>query len=243
METTVRLMNVAQETLQERYAKINDLIESYRGKEGSIIPVLHIAHGIYGELTTELLQFIADRLELPYTKVRGIAAFYAGFAVTQTCRVSQDSREDIYKNIREIILDYRGIESGLIPVLHIVQGIYGHFTPELLQIIAETLEMPLSKVTGVAAFYPYYKLTAPGEYTIRVCMGSSCYQKGAPEVLRRLKEQLGIEVGETTPDGKFSLEVVRCIGQCDRSPGISVNNSTAFTRVKADDVGKILSSF
>jgi len=238
MNTMIR--QTSKEMIEDRYYKISEIIENYRGKDGCLIPVLHIAQGLYGNPTPDLLHFIADKLNMPYSKVNGAAAFYAHFSITQTCKFSNETTEELYKNIGEIIEDYRGKEGSLIPVLHIAQGIYGHFTPELLQIIAEKLDMPLSKVTGVATFYSYFSITPKGEYTIRVCLGSSCYQQGGKKVLEQMKTLLGIDVGETTPDGKYTLEVIRCIGECDKAPGISINNSNSFTRVKPERIGEIL---
>ena len=224
------------EAQEKRYYKISEIIENYRGKDGCLIPILHIAQGLYTDLTPDLLKFIANKLDMPFSKVNGAAAFYAHFAITQTCKLNYETTEEIYRNIGEIIEDYRGKEGVLIPVLHIAQGICGHFTLELLQIIAEKLDMPLSKVTGIATFYSYFSITPKAEYTIRVCMGSSCFKQGSKKVLDQIKAQLGIEVGETTPDGKYTLEVVRCIGEGHKSPGISLNNSTLLTRVKPDRI-------
>jgi NADH:ubiquinone oxidoreductase subunit E len=240
MSVNIKPHHTSNATQEDQYAKISEIIEGYRGKDGCLIPVLHIAQGLYHELTPELLHFIADKLGMPYAKVDGAATFYAHFALTQTCKFSHESSEEIYQNIGDIIASYRGKAGGLIPVLHIAQGIYGHLTPDLLQIISEKLDIPLSKVTGIATFYSYYSITPKGQYTIRVCMGSSCYKQGSLKILEQMKELLGIEVGETTPDGKFTLEVVRCIGECDKAPGISINDSTTFKRVRAERVGEIL---
>lgn len=240
MKTTTKLQQSPRAAQNESFHKLAQIIEGYRGKDGSLIPVLHIAKGLYGDLTPALVSFISEKLEMSFDKVNGAATFYEHFAITQTCQFSRVPKEEIYQNIGEIIEDYRGKDGALIPVLHIAQGIYGHFTPELLEIIADKLDLPLAKVTGTATFYSYFSIAPKGKYTIRVCMGSSCYRQGSKQLLENIKTHLGIDVGETTPDGKYSLEVVRCIGECDKAPGISINSETSFTRVKPDNLDTIL---
>lgn len=161
--------------------------------------------------------------------------------MVKPCKCRTETKKELFYKISEIVDDYRGKEGSLIPILHIAQGIYGYLTPELLQFIAEKLNLPFSKVYGVATFYSYFTITPRGEYTIRVCLGTSCYLQGGKKVLAQLKKQLGIEIGETTPDGKYTLEVVRCIGECGMAPNISINN-TSFTNVKPENIGEILKS-
>lgn len=113
---------------------------------------------------------------------------------------------------------YVGTEGALIAVLQQAQEIYGYLPPEVLTHIAERMSVPVSQVYGVATFYSQFFLTRRGEHVIRVCDGTACHVKGAPRVIAALEERLGIKAGETTPDYKFTLEVVYCLGSCGLAP-------------------------
>lgn len=114
-------------------------------------------------------------------------------------------------------------ESYLIAVLHRVQDKYGYLSREHMQEVAERLEVPASTVSGVATFYHFFRLQPQGKYQIQFCMGTACYVKGAPEVMEAFTAELGIDVGETTPDGLFSIEVTRCLGVCGLAPVVMIN--------------------
>jgi len=101
------------------------------------------------------------------------------------------------------------------------------------------LRVPAAKVTGVATFYHFYRLHAKGRYLINVCLGTACYVKGAADVAQRLRDELGIDFGETTSDGVFSLEASRCLGTCGLAPVLMVNGEI-HGKVKPDDVPVLL---
>jgi NADH:ubiquinone oxidoreductase subunit E len=105
-----------------------------------------------------------------------------------------------------------------------VQEEYGYLAPERLEAVAQLLRVPVSKVTGVATFYHYFRLQPRGEHMIHVCLGTACYVKGADKVANRLKEELGIELGQTTADGRFSLNASLCIGTCGLAPVVVIND-------------------
>ena len=109
--------------------------------------------------------------------------------------------------------------SYLIPVLHKVQDHFGYLAQEHMDAVSTLMQIPAAKVTGVASFYHYFTFTPRGEHQISLCMGTACFVKGAGEVLDKLKDLLGIEVGETTPDGLFSIDVARCVGACALGAG------------------------
>lgn len=115
-------------------------------------------------------------------------------------------------------------ESQLIAVLHKVQDHYGHLGEAQLDAVAQLLQLPLAKVSGVASFYHYFRLTPRGKLVLRVCLGTACYVKGAEKVADKLKDELGIDFGETTADGVFSLEPSRCLGTCGMAPVIMVED-------------------
>ncbi len=109
-------------------------------------------------------------------------------------------------------------ESYLIGILHKVQEIFGYLPREMMDEVAQTLEIPTAHIWGVATFYHYFNLEPIGRYVVSVCMGTACYVKGAAGVLETLKKELGVEVGKTTSDGLFTLQEARCLGACGIAP-------------------------
>jgi NADH-quinone oxidoreductase E subunit len=123
----------------------------------------------------------------------------------------------------EILNKYTTAKDNLIQILNEVQDYYG-YVPEKAQVaISEYLDMPMAEIYGVVTFYSRFTLKPKGKYHIAVCLGTACFVKGSENVLERAKERLGIDVGETTKDGKFSLEATRCIGACGLAPVFTVN--------------------
>ena len=141
-----------------------------------------------------------------------------------------------------MIEEYRDQEGSLIQILHIAQGIYGYLPIELMQFIAERVGKPLSEVTGVVTFYSFFSTKPRGKNTIRVCLGTACYVRGSKKIIDKLKELLGIYVGETTPDGKFTLEVMRCIGACGLAPAMTINDKV-YKQVNPDKVQSIIAEY
>ena len=109
-------------------------------------------------------------------------------------------------------------------VLHEAQEIYGYLPEEVQKIISQELGVPLSEIYGIVTFYTQFSLYPKGKYQIGVCMGTACYVKGSGDVLDKVKEILGIDVGECTDDGMFSIDATRCIGACGLAPVITVND-------------------
>lgn len=141
-----------------------------------------------------------------------------------------------------VIESLKGDPGALMPVMQKAQEIYGYLPIEVQTIIAEHLNIPLEKVYGVATFYAQFTLCPKGKYRISVCMGTACYVKGSGDLLERLKERLGIGVGEITADGKFSLDDCRCIGACGLAPVLTVNDDV-YGRLTADDIDSILAKY
>lgn len=127
--------------------------------------------------------------------------------------------EELYK----IIDAHRGQESALIEVLHQAQELIGYLPQQVQEVIAKGLNVPLSDVFSVISFYHHFNIKPKGKYQVSVCKGTACYVKGAPEIIERLEHDLGIKAGDSTDDGKFSLEVVRCLGACGLGPVMTVN--------------------
>jgi NADH-quinone oxidoreductase subunit E/NADP-reducing hydrogenase subunit HndA len=115
-------------------------------------------------------------------------------------------------------------ESYLIAVLHKVQGLYGYLPTDIMDLVADKMQIPTSHIWGVATFYHYFNLSPIGKHTISVCMGTACYVKGAEKVLETLKKELTIGIGQTTADGLFTLQEARCLGACGIAPVIMVDD-------------------
>jgi len=115
-------------------------------------------------------------------------------------------------------------ESNLIAVLHKSQDLYGYVSQDVMDVIAEAMQIPTAHIWGVATFYHYFNLSAPGKFVVSVCLGTACYVKGAGDVMDAIKDELGIDEGETTEDGLFSLHGARCLGACGLAPVVMIND-------------------
>lgn len=131
-------------------------------------------------------------------------------------------------------------KSYLIAVLHKIQEKFGYLPQELMEDVAERLQIPTSKIYGVATFYHMFKLKPEGKHTINICLGTACYVKGAEQVLTAFRNQLKIDLNETTEDGLFTLKSTRCIGTCGLAPVVMVDE-TVYSNVTPDDVPVIIS--
>jgi bidirectional [NiFe] hydrogenase diaphorase subunit len=109
---------------------------------------------------------------------------------------------------------------ALIETLHAVQESFGFLDTDSLKYVAESLQIPLSHVFGVATFYHFFNLKPPGKHTCVVCMGTACYVGGASNILKGIKNEIGIQPGETTEDGQVSLVTARCLGSCGLAPAV-----------------------
>lgn len=155
------------------------------------------------------------------------------------CKVESMTEEEKYQLLETIIEDYDRKESNLIQVLHMAQAIFGYLPPEVQRFIAEKMDIPNSKVNSVLTFYSFFSTKPKGKYTVSICLGTACYVRGGKEVLQKLKEVLSIDVGETTNDKVFSLQVMRCIGACGLAPAMSVNRKV-YKQVNPNKVQNIL---
>lgn len=157
----------------------------------------------------------------------------------KTCACKKETDQEKYDRIAAVIEDYKDREGSLIQILHMAQGIYGYLPLQLQQFIAERLNKPLSEVSGVVTFYSYFSTEPKGENTIRVCLGTACYVRGGKKIIEKLREILGVEVGSTTKDGKFTLEVMRCIGACGLAPAMTINDKV-YKQVNPDKLRSII---
>ncbi|MCT4607029.1 MAG: NADH-quinone oxidoreductase subunit NuoE [Marinisporobacter sp.] len=150
--------------------------------------------------------------------------------------------EENFTKLKEVIAKNKDKQGALIPVLNEAQKIFGCLPIEVQKEISKGLNMPLAEIYGVVTFYAQFSLEPKGKYTIGVCLGTACYVKGSQKVLDRIKEELNIEVGKTSRDGKFTLEATRCIGACGLAPVMTINEDV-YGRLVASDIPSILQKY
>jgi len=129
-----------------------------------------------------------------------------------------------YAELEEFINAIPDKSSSLIAVLHQAQEIFGYLPEDVQRFVAKKLNQPVSEVNGVVTFYSYFTETPTGKHVINVCMGTACFVKGSADILDEFERKLGIKVGENTPDGKYTLQVLRCVGACGLAPVVTVND-------------------
>ncbi len=131
---------------------------------------------------------------------------------------------DWTSKVREIVADHNGRPEALLDILHDIQGELNYLPPEAMRRVALEMGLPLSKVYGVATFYSMYSTKPRGKYVVRICESAPCHVMGAREVIAALEENAGAKVGETSPDGLFTLEFTSCLGVCGVAPAVMVND-------------------
>ena len=146
------------------------------------------------------------------------------------------------EKMQEILKKYTKDKSNLIQILNEVQEYYGYIPKSAQVEISEYLGLPMAEVYGVITFYSRFTLKPKGKYNIAVCLGTACFVKGSEKVLDRVKEKLGIDVGETTPDGKFSIEATRCIGACGLAPVFTVNDEV-YGKATPEMIDKVIDEY
>lgn len=159
--------------------------------------------------------------------------------------IEDNCQKEFDKKIMDFIDKKRKEEnkqSNLIEILHMIQKEYGYLPEKKLEALSYLMEIPLSKITGVASFYHFFNLKKMGKYIISVCLGTACHVKGADKILQKLQAELGIKIGETTKDGLFTLQQSRCLGACALAPIIKINDKI-YSKVTADDIAKILEKY
>lgn len=127
------------------------------------------------------------------------------------------------EELEKILWVYKQDKDNLIQILNDVQEHYGYIPKHAQMAISEYLSIPMAEIYGVVTFYSRFTLKPKGKYHVAVCLGTACYVKGSQKIMDRLEERLGIKTGETTADGKFSIEATRCVGACGLAPVFTVN--------------------
>lgn len=144
--------------------------------------------------------------------------------------------------LKAVIEAKKDIQGSLMSVMQEAQEIYGYLPLEVQQMIAAGMGVSVEEVYGIATFYAQFALSPKGKYNISVCLGTACYVKGAQKLIDRLTEVLGIQAGECTADGKFSLEACRCIGACGLAPVLTVNEDV-YGRLTEKDIDGIIAKY
>jgi len=146
------------------------------------------------------------------------------------------------QELKDVCKKFGYDKSELINVLHAAQGIFGYLPAEVQEIVANELKVNVAHVYGVVTFYTFFSMTPKGKHPISVCMGTACYVRGAEKVLDEFKRLLDLKMGETTPDGKFSIGNLRCVGACGLAPVVRVGDKV-YGRVTPEDVKDILAEY
>ncbi|SKC51250.1 NADH-quinone oxidoreductase subunit NuoE family protein [Maledivibacter halophilus] len=139
-----------------------------------------------------------------------------------------------FDKLGEVIEVNKGRKGALMPVLNEAQNIFGAIPLEVQKVISRELNIPVAEIYGVVTFYSQFSLVPKGEYVVSVCLGTACYVKGAQTIIDRVSKELNVEVGGTSPDGKFSLQATRCIGACGLAPVLTINEDVYGRLVEAD---------
>jgi len=161
-------------------------------------------------------------------------------AKTACCQ--EPTEQELLARLDEVLEDYKHVPGALVPVLQVAQGMFGYLPEEALKRISLALDKPYSEVAGVVSFYSFFTTVPRGKHLVRVCLGTACYVRGGKEVLQSLRSALNIEVGETTSDRMFSLDVGRCFGACGLAPVIMVDDDV-HQSVKPAKIAKILERY
>lgn len=158
------------------------------------------------------------------------------------CCGPEPTEEELLSRVDEIVKEYKDKPGALIPVLQITQGLMGYLPESAIRRVAQGLGKSYSEVAGVVSFYSFFSTVPRGKHVVRVCLGTACYVRGGKAVLDAFRNQLAIEVGGTTPDQNFSLEVARCFGACGLAPAIMIDDDVHH-RVKPAKIAQILAQY
>ena len=157
-------------------------------------------------------------------------------------KIIMKMKKDVREKIIEICDRFNNNPGELINVLHATQDFLGYLPAEAQELIAERLHIPTAKVYGVVSFYAFFTMTPKGKYPISVCLGTACYVRGAEKILDAFKKELNLEVGQTTPDGLFSLTCLRCVGACGLAP-VAMVGDKVYGRLSPADVKNIVKEY
>ncbi len=150
--------------------------------------------------------------------------------------------ETAVKQINEICDRYVGENTPLMMILSDIQKEFGYIPIEVQQIVSERTGISVAEIYGVVTFYSFFSLAPKGKYVIGCCLGTACYVKGAQQVIDKFSDILGIKPGETTQDGLFTIDALRCIGACGIAPAVTINGQV-YPKVSVNAVSKIVDEY
>jgi len=151
-------------------------------------------------------------------------------------------KKEAVKKIEEICDRYKDEKTPLIMILSDIQNEYGYIPLEAQEIVSAKTGTPVAEIYGVVTFYSFFSLEPKGKYVIGCCQGTACYVKGAQQIMDQFCEILGIKPDQTTPDGLFTIDALRCIGACAASPAVTINGKV-YARVKVNEVAGIIAEY
>lgn len=156
-----------------------------------------------------------------------------------SCKCNDYSK---FKDLDEYILNQKNKDGCLIAVLHKAQELYGYLGEEVQEFISNRLNIPISKIYGVITFYSYFTINPKGKYVISICTGTACFVRSAADILEGFKKRLDINEGETTKDGLYTLDTLRCVGACGLAPVVTINNKI-YGKFDLTQIEKVLNEF
>ncbi|HYE08611.1 MAG TPA: NADH-quinone oxidoreductase subunit NuoE [Patescibacteria group bacterium] len=156
--------------------------------------------------------------------------------------MSEAEMKEKMEKLEHMLMEHKTQQGALMPVLHETQELFGYIPEEAQKRISEVLNVPLAEIYGVATFYSRFTLNPRGKNTVSLCLGTACYVKNAQGILDKLKEELKVASGETTGDGKFTLEATRCLGCCGLAPVMMINEDV-YGKLEVEDIADILKKY
>lgn len=153
-----------------------------------------------------------------------------------------EDKVKIQEDTRKMMVKWKSKRGSLIMALHEVQNAFGYVPWDAMEIVAAELQIPMAQIYSVLTFYNHFKLKAPGKVVISICDGTACHIKGGPAVIEAFKKNLGVQEGETTADGLFYIQIVRCLGCCGLAPVVVINGKT-YGKVRPEQVSEIIAEW
>jgi NADH:ubiquinone oxidoreductase subunit E len=155
---------------------------------------------------------------------------------------SEEARLKLFLDLQRIIEEHRNTVGAPIRIMQMTQELCGYLPRQALEVISRQMNISLSHLYSILTFYHYFSTVPKGKYVIQVCKGTACYVKGGQKILNMLKKSINLEPGGITTDGRFSLEIVRCLGACGMSPVMAINEDV-HGRVNANSINDILAAY
>ncbi len=151
-------------------------------------------------------------------------------------------KKEAIETIHSICEHYASIPSPLMMILSAIQKKYGYISLEAQELVSQLTGIPVAEIYGVVTFYSFFSLEPKGKYVVGICLGTACYVKNSQAIIDKFEASLGVKAGQTTKDGLFTVESLRCIGACALAPALTINGKV-YSKVTPDQVGKIIEQY